>query len=68
MPLEDRTLFQMDQTTSAYQSIFGNFTECRQNPDLDCDLDLRLGRHYQKTSEYCAQSLRDSSGAQCQRF
>src|SRR6185436_12494427 len=55
--MEDRTLLQMDQTTSAHKSIFWNFAERRQDTDLDCGLDLCSHGHYQKTSRLDPRSL-----------
>src|SRR3989338_95512 len=50
VPLESRTVFQMDQTTSANQGFLRHFRERRQNTSLDCRLDLCADRNYQKTS------------------
>gem|GEM_PF-905692 len=49
IPLESRTLFQVDQATSQDQSFFWNIRECRENPSLDCHLGLCADCYYQKT-------------------
>jgi len=50
MPLESRTVFSLDQTAPAHQGFPGDIAKRRQVPGLDRDLDLRAGRHYQKTT------------------
>src|SRR3990167_8933112 len=57
MPLESRTIFSLDQTAPAHQGFLGNITKRRQVPSLDCHLNLRAGRHYQKTSRLKAKPL-----------
>ena len=61
MPLEDRTVFQMDQTTPAYQSIFRHIRKRRQNSNLDCDIHLRANRHYQERAKTQAKPLHNST-------
>jgi len=36
VPLADRTVFQMDQTTPANQSLFSHIIKRSQDPDMDC--------------------------------
>src|SRR3989339_222370 len=55
--LENRTLFQMDQTTPAHKSIFWNITKRRQDTSLDCNLNLCPRGYYQKTSWLNAEPL-----------
>ena len=57
MQMEDRTVFQMDQTASAYQSLLWNFRKCRQNTNLDCNLNLCFGSDRQKTFKPGRKSL-----------
>ena len=61
IPLENRTLFQMDQTASAHQSVLRDLGERGQNPDLDRNLHLRAGCDYQKTIKSEAKSLHNST-------
>src|SRR3989338_1214044 len=65
MPLESRTVFQMDQTASADQGILRHLRERRQDPSLDCDLGLRADRNYQKTSGPGAVALHNSTNFEC---
>ena len=51
IPLENRTIFPLDQTASAYQDFFRNITKRCQDTDLGRDFDLRARSHYQKTSQ-----------------
>ena len=61
MPLEDRVIFQMDQTTPAYQGIFGNIRKRRQISNLDCDIHLRADRHYQERTKTQTEPLHNST-------
>ena len=61
IPLEGRTIFQVDQATFENQSVFWNVRERRQNASLDCNIDLRAGSDYQKTFGFEAESLRNST-------
>ena len=49
--LASRTVFQMDQTTFEDQSILRDFGKRGQNPDMDCDFDLRPNCHNQKEAQ-----------------
>src|SRR3989338_2550170 len=68
IPLESRTIFQMDQTTLAYQSIFGNIPECRQDTNLDCHLGLRADCNYQKTFGHQGRTLHNFTNLKRDRF
>ena len=68
MPLEDRTVFQMDQTTPAYQSIFRHIRKCRQNSNLDRDIHLRADSHYQERAETQAKPLHNSTNFERNHF
>ena len=68
MPLESRTLFPLDQTAFAHQSFPGNIAKRRQVPGLDCNLSLRAGRHYQKTSQPEAKSLHNFTNFERDHF
>src|SRR5216684_1256023 len=57
LSLAGRTLFQMDQATSAHQKLFRHFRQLRQDPSLDCGVRLRARGHCQKTSGTQARSL-----------
>ena len=61
MPLENRTLFQMDQTTLTYQNILRHIRKCPQIANLDCDIYLHTGSHYQKRTETQTKSLHNST-------
>ncbi len=61
MPLESRAVFQMDQTASANQGILRHIRKRRQNSSLDCRLDLRADRDYQKTAVSGTVALYDST-------
>jgi hypothetical protein len=54
----------MDQTTSAYQSILWHIGKRGQDTSLDCGLNLRLGRNYQKTIESKTEPLHNSTDFQ----
>ena len=66
--MESRTFFQMDQTTSAYQSIFRHIRKRRQNTNLDCDIHLRANRHYQERTETQAKPLHNFTNFERNRF
>jgi len=61
MPLKSRAVFQMDQTAFADQGILRHIRERRQNSSLDCSLDLRADRDYQKTVVLGTIALYDST-------
>lgn len=61
MPLESRTVFQMDQTASADQGILWHIRERCQNPSLDSRIDLRLDCDYQKATVSGNVALYDST-------
>ena len=64
IPLENRTLFQMDQATPPYQNILRDIRERCQNSSLDRDFDLRVSRDYQKTFNIKTESLHNSTNFQ----
>ena len=51
----------MDQTAFADQGILRHIRERRQNSSLDCSLDLRADRDYQKTVVLGTIALYDST-------
>jgi hypothetical protein len=59
------TVLQVDQATLAHQGLFRHQPERRENPDLDCDLDLRAGCHHQEGTRFVGQPLPNPTG--CQR-
>lgn len=68
LSLESRTVLQMDQATSAYQSILRNFRECSKVTDLDCNLDLCASRYCQKKIKTHSQSLYDFTNSEFDAF
>ena len=66
--LADRTVLQMDQATPAHQGLSRHQPERGQNADMDCDLDLRAGRHHQKRTQLVGQPLPNPTGCQCHHF
>ena len=51
VPLENRNLFQMDQTVSENQNIFRHEYQCCEDPNLDCHLGLCIGGDCKKANE-----------------
>ena len=45
VPVADRTVFQMDQTTPENQSLLWHLGKCDKNTDLDCNFHLCSGSH-----------------------
>ena len=68
MPLESRTLFSLDQTAFAHQGFFRDITKRRQDTNLDRNLNLRDGRHYQKTFEPQSKSLHNFTNFERDHF
>ena len=64
MPLASGTVFQMDQTASAYQSLLWHLGECGQVADLDRGIGLCAGRHRQKAAQYSGQPLRNPTDSE----
>ena len=63
-----RTVFQMDQTTSANQSLLRHFGERRSNPSVDRHHRLSARSYFQKTSSVARQPLHNSTGSKCDTF
>ena len=61
MPLADRTVFQMDQATSAHQGLFRDFRKRGEGPNLDRDLRLRPRGDCQKADEARPEPLHNST-------
>src|SRR6266568_139072 len=59
--LADRTLLQMDQTTSAHQAVFRYFNQQRQDSNLERRFGLCAGSDRQETARPGAQSLHNST-------
>src|SRR6266516_2459907 len=57
LSLANRTLLQMDQTTSPHQKLFWHFRQQRQDPSLDCHHSLCVSSNRQETSGTQARSL-----------
>ena len=55
LPLASRIVFQMDQATSAYQSLLRYFRERGQNSNLDRGLGLRARCHRQEATQHRSQ-------------
>ena len=68
LPLEDRTVFQMDQTASPPQGILWNFGECGKDPNLDCHYGLCAGGHRQKGIEIGPKPLHNFTDFECEPF
>mgnify|MGYP001615617602 CR=1 FL=1 len=66
--LEGGIVLQVDQATPPHQGIFRHQRECRKDPDLDCRLHLRAGRHPQEASRPRPQSVPDPTGAERDAF
>jgi hypothetical protein len=54
-------LFQMDQAASANQGLLRNQRERREDPDLDCGVDLCAGADGAQATRSGSQSLPDST-------
>lgn len=67
-PLASGTVLQMDQTKSAHQVIFRYIGKCGQNADMDRNINLRSGRHHQKTAWIGGQSLHNPTDFECDHF
>ena len=65
MPLESGTVFQMDQTAPADQSILWHIRERRKNSSLDSRLGLRPDCDYQKAAISGTVALYDSTDFEC---
>src|SRR5207253_4807895 len=61
LTLADRTLLQMDQTTSAHQAVFRYFNQQRQDSNLDRRFRLCAGGDRQEAARPGAQSLHNST-------
>jgi hypothetical protein len=68
LPLARRVIFQMDQAALTDQSFLWHDRKCRQDPNLDHDLRLCVGRYRQKTSELGSESLHNSTDFECDSF
>jgi hypothetical protein len=68
MPLEDRTLLQMDQTTPANQSVLWNIRQRRQNTNLDRRQHLLNRSHYEKRAGFEAEFIRNPAKSQHYSF
>src|SRR5579859_1545404 len=66
MPLADRTVLQVDQTTSAHRKVLWSFRERRQNANLDGYLGLLAVGGGQTTPAAGAQSVLHFANSQCQ--
>jgi len=58
----------MDQTTFTHQSILRHIRECPQIANLDCDIYLRTGSHYQERTETQAKSLHNFTNFESRAF
>ena len=63
--LASRTVFQMDQITFEDQSVLRDFGKRGQNPNLDCDFDLRPNCHNQKETQAKIINLFDTANHEC---
>jgi len=66
MPLADRIVLQVDQTTSAHRAVLRTFRERRENPSLDRQFRLRAIGGGQKTLAAGAQPLHPFPNSQRQ--
>ena len=64
IPLAGGTIFQMDQTAPAYQSLFWHIRERREDSDMDSDLGLCFGCDNQKRIESGFESLHNSTDSE----
>src|SRR5207248_1997469 len=62
------TVLQVDQTTPAHQGLSRHQPERGEDADLDCDLDLRAGRHRQEGTQSVRQPLPNPTGYKCHYF
>src|SRR5215475_1662374 len=68
LPLAGGTLLPMDQTALTHQGVLRNLRKRIENPNLDRDLDLCVGRDREETPEPGRQSLQNSPDFERQRF
>jgi len=68
MPMADRVVFQMDQTTSADKVFLWQIHECGEDSDMDSDLSLRVSGDNQKAVEYRSESLHFFADFECDGF
>ena len=68
MPLADRTVFHMDQTALANQSVLWNIRERRQYTNLDCRQHLLNHSHHEKRTEFEAEFIRNPANPQHYTF
>ena len=68
VPMADRTVFQMDQTTPANQIILRHFHQRRQDPDMDRNQYICACSNYQKRVENSAKSCRNPANSQHSPF
>src|ERR1035438_3662264 len=61
-------ILQMDQTASANQGLLRNQRERREDPNLDCGVDLCAGGDRAQAARSGSQSLPDSTDSQCYSF
>src|SRR5690606_9877900 len=61
VPLADRGLLQVDQTASSNQILLRHFRERREDPDLDRDLRIPLGRDPEEATRTRTESLHNST-------
>jgi len=57
-------VLQMDQATPSYQGLLWHQRQCREDTDLDCHLDLRVGGDRQKALESRSQLVLDSTDSE----
>jgi hypothetical protein len=62
MPLADRTVLQMDQTTFTNQVLLRHKRECRENTNLDSHFDLCPGGYSEKAAVDPRKSLHNLTG------
>ena len=68
LPLEHRILLQMDQTTSANQSLLRHIRERRACSSVDRHQCLPARGYFQKTSSVASESLHNSTDFECVAF
>src|SRR5208283_1764099 len=61
-------ILQMDQAASAHQGLLRNQRERREDPNLDCGVDLCAGGDRAQKARAGGQSLPDSTDSQCYSF
>ena len=64
MPLEDRTVLQVDQTALANQGFLWNFRERSQNTNLDCCQHLLTRSYNEKRAEFATEFVRNPANSQ----